>query len=60
LNYTINLEGTNLERADLKRAQHLSLDQLSKVKTLLNAKLDNELLITLKKKSPALFEKPDE
>ena len=50
----VNLEGANLEGA-----QHLSLDQLSIVKTLLNSKLDNELLITLKKKYAALFKVSD-
>jgi uncharacterized protein YjbI with pentapeptide repeats len=54
-----NLEGADLEGADLEGAQHLSIDQLCKVKTLLNAKLDNELLVPLKKKYPALFEKAD-
>ena len=54
-----NLQGANLKGADLEGAQHLSLDQLSTVKTLLNAKLDNELLITLKKKYPALFKVSD-
>ncbi|AKB46387.1 hypothetical protein MSKOL_0610 [Methanosarcina sp. Kolksee] len=54
-----NLEGANLEGANLEGAQHLSLDPLSTVKTLHNAKLDNELLITLKKKCPALFKVSD-
>uniref|UniRef100_UPI003741F970 pentapeptide repeat-containing protein n=1 Tax=Methanosarcina mazei TaxID=2209 RepID=UPI003741F970 len=54
-----NLEGANLEGANLEGAQHLSLDQLSTVKTLRNAKLDNELLTTLKKKYPALFKVSD-
>ena len=53
------LVDANLEMANLIGAQHLSLDQLSKVKTLYNAKLDEELLIPLKEKYPALFEKPD-
>ena len=64
-----NLKGANLERADLKWANlegtylgetyGLSIDQLSKVKTLYNAKIDDELLISLKGKYPALFEVPD-
>jgi BTB/POZ domain-containing protein KCTD9 len=55
-----NLKGANLERADLKWANlegtnlgetyGLSIDQLSKVKTLYNAKIDDELLIPLKEK----------
>jgi hypothetical protein len=36
----------------------LSFDQLSKVKTLYNTKLDEGLLIPLKEKYPALFEVP--
>jgi BTB/POZ domain-containing protein KCTD9 len=52
-------EGANLQRADLERAQHLSVYQLSKVKTLHATKLDEELLISLKEKYPALFEKPE-
>lgn len=56
-----DLKMANLERADFKGAQHLSLDQLSKVKTLLyDTKLDEEFHIPLKKKYPARFEKPDE
>jgi len=43
----------------LKGLNIYSLDQLSTVKTLLNAKLDNELLMTLKKKYPALFKVSD-
>ena len=54
-----NLKGADLEGANLEGAQHLSLDQLSIVKTLLNSKLDNELLITLKKKYAALFKVSD-
>ena len=53
-----NLEGTNLEKANLEETYGLSIDQLSKVKTLYNAKLDEELLIPLKEKYPALFEEP--
>ncbi len=49
----------NLQGADLQGAQHLSVNQLSKVKTLHATKLDEELLILLKKKYPALFEKPE-
>ncbi len=55
-----NLEGTNLNGAYLKGACSLSIDQLSKVKTLYNAELDKELEKTLREKYPALFEKPDD
>jgi BTB/POZ domain-containing protein KCTD9 len=56
-----NLEGadlkmSNLERAHLEGAHDLSLDQLSKVKTPDDTKLDEEILISLKEKYPALFE----
>lgn len=54
-----NLEGANLQGADLREARNLSLDQLSKVKTLYNTKLDKELLIPLKENYPALFDKPE-
>ena len=61
----VNLKGTNLKEANLSKAnlsgaKHLTYDQLSKVKTLYNAKLDDELLIPLKEKYPALFEKPEQ
>ena len=51
-----NLEEANLELAFLGKAYGLSLDQLSKVKTLYNAKLDDKFLIPLKEKYHALFE----
>ena len=54
-----DLRGANLKGADLKGARNLSFDQLSKVKTLYDIKLDNELLLPLKKKYPALFEVPE-
>jgi uncharacterized protein YjbI with pentapeptide repeats len=59
-----NLPGSSLQGADfqwsnLYRAKNLSLDQLSKVKTLHGVKLDEELLIALKEKYPALLEKPE-
>ena len=57
-----NLEGANLQEANLEgaflgEAYGLSIDQLSKVKTLYKVKLDKELSIPLKEKYPALFEK---
>src|SRR5665647_2362711 len=51
-----HLEGADIKWAHLKGALGLSIDQLSKVKTLYNAKLDEELLILLKERYPALFE----
>jgi len=53
-----NLKGADFEGANLKEVDELTIDQLSKVKTLYNAKLDDELFIPLKEKYPALFEKP--
>jgi len=55
-----NLQGANFEGANLRETHYLTFDQLSKVKTLHNTKLDEEVLITLKKKYPTLFEKLDE
>jgi hypothetical protein len=54
-----NLKSANLEGADLEGARNLSLDQLSKVKTLYNAELDEDLRRQLEEEYPALFEKPD-
>jgi hypothetical protein len=45
----------DLEGADLIGAHHLTIDQLSKVKTLRNAKLDKELLQQLRRKYPSLL-----
>lgn len=55
-----NLTGANLEYAELRKTHNLSIDQLSKVKTLYRAELDEELEIPLREKYPALFDKPDE
>lgn len=53
-----SLEGTDLQKANLKGAKNLTVDQLSKVKTLYKAKLDSELEIPLREKYAALFEAP--
>ncbi len=45
-----NLEGANLEETNPKGAYKLTIEQLSKVKTLSDAKLDEELLNSLRKK----------
>jgi uncharacterized protein YjbI with pentapeptide repeats len=50
-----NLEGAIFEGANLKGAINLSIDQLSKVKTLSNAKLDDELLNLLREEHACLF-----
>jgi len=52
-----NFKEVNLEGAQIICPEYLSFDQLSKVKTLYNTKLD-EYYIPLKKKCPALFENP--
>jgi hypothetical protein len=62
----LTLKGLTLKGLILKRLTLRGLilkrllDQLSKVKTLHNAKLDEELLISLREKYPALFEVPPE
>jgi uncharacterized protein YjbI with pentapeptide repeats len=54
-----NLQGANFVGTNLEGAQDLSFFQLSKVKTLYNAKLDEELLMLLKEEYLALFEEPE-
>jgi hypothetical protein len=46
---------TDLEGANLTGAFNLSIDQLSKVRTFYNVKLDEEFLIQLKEEFPFLF-----
>jgi hypothetical protein len=53
-----DLSFANLYWVDLKGALNLTVDQLSKVKTLRHAELDEELERPLREKYPALFEKP--
>ena len=52
------LEGADFEVANLKGVNGLTINQLSKVKTLHNIKLYEKLLIPLRENYPALFEKP--
>jgi hypothetical protein len=54
------LEEAKFEGANLEGAKNLTIDQLSKAKTLYDTKIDDQLLIPLKEKYPALFEKPNE
>ncbi len=54
------LKGADLKRTYLKGAKNLSIEQLSKVKTPYDTKLDEKLLIQLKKKYTVLFEEPNE
>ncbi len=53
-----NLFNANLSRTNLKRTKNLTIGQLSKVKTLYDAILDEELEKSLKGMHPTLFEKP--
>lgn len=48
----------SLEGMNLIEAKNLTVDQLSKVKTLYDAELDPELEMPLREKYPALFEEP--
>ncbi len=51
---------TNLQEAELRETIGLTVEQLSKVKTLYNAKLDPDLEKEIKEKYPHLLEKPKE
>jgi hypothetical protein len=55
-----DLSGANLQEAYLKEAKNLTIEQLSKVKTLYKAQLDSELREKLKKSYPHLLEAPKE
>ncbi|WP_410507230.1 pentapeptide repeat-containing protein [Methanosarcina hadiensis] len=57
-----NLEGANFEGANLKKVKNLTIDQLSKVKTLYKAELDPELEAELRAKgySHLLDDEPDD
>jgi len=52
-----NLEGANLEGAKFREAHYLTFDQLSKVKTLYDAKLNAELLNSLRTEYAHLFKR---
>ncbi len=61
--YKANLQEANLmvadfRGADLRETQYLTIKQLSKVKTLYNAKLDPDLMEQVKYKYPQLLNKP--
>ena len=56
----VNLKRADLGRANLRGAKGLTLEQLSKVKTLYRAELDQELEKHIKEKNPHLLEKPKE
>jgi uncharacterized protein YjbI with pentapeptide repeats len=50
----------NLRNSDLSRAKNLTIEQLSKVKTLYKAKIDPDLMEQVKKCCPHLLEEPKE
>jgi uncharacterized protein YjbI with pentapeptide repeats len=54
-----NLKNANLLYANLIEAKFLTIEQLSKVKTLYETELDSNLLKQVKEKYPHLLEKPD-
>ncbi|WP_141241745.1 pentapeptide repeat-containing protein, partial [Methanosarcina spelaei] len=53
------LKGADLRVADLRGAFGLSPGELSKVKTLYKAELDDELRLPLEQEYPTLFNEPD-
>jgi uncharacterized protein YjbI with pentapeptide repeats len=53
-----NFEGANFEGANLRETKQLTIEQLSKVKTLYKAELDPELEKQIKKKYPHLLKEP--
>ena len=53
-----NLDGANLEGANLWGVHGLTIEQLSKVKSLYDAKLDPVLMQQVKEKYPHLLEEP--
>ena len=56
---SVNLDGANLEGAYLEKARNLTIEQLSKVKTLYEVKnLIPKLMDQIKEKYPHLLEKP--
>lgn len=58
--FEANLSEADLSGADLKRAKNITLDQLSRVRTLYQAELDEQLEKLLRAKYPALFDEPKE
>jgi uncharacterized protein YjbI with pentapeptide repeats len=53
-----NLRNANLSGANLTQVKNLSINKLSKVKTLYKVKLDPELMEQVKDKYPHLLEEP--
>lgn len=55
-----NLQDAELRAANLEKVENLTFEQLSKAKSLYQAKLDPELMKQVKEKYPHLLEKPVE
>jgi hypothetical protein len=55
-----DLEEANLEEAYLEKTEELTIEQISQVRTLYQAKLDSELEKQIKEQYPHLLEKPKE
>jgi hypothetical protein len=53
------LQEANLRGADVRAARHLTVEQLSTVKTLLDAQLDPRLQAEIRQQYPYLLERPD-
>ena len=53
-----HLQGANLQGVDLRKAKNITIEQLSKVKTLYKAKLDPEIEEQIREKCPHLLEEP--
>jgi hypothetical protein len=58
--FNANLQGTNIKAVNLQAAKNLEVQQLSKVKTLYQVKLDLNIEKEVKENYPHLLEKPKE
>jgi hypothetical protein len=56
--FAARLEGADLQRAQLEGAKFLTVEQLSRVKTLYEARLDRHLFEQIQQQYPHLLEKP--
>jgi uncharacterized protein YjbI with pentapeptide repeats len=55
-----NLRGVNWAKANLEGVKRISIDQLSRVETLFEARLDRELKEQIAKEHPRLLEHPED
>jgi hypothetical protein len=58
--FNANLQGTNIKAVNLQAAKNLEVQQLSKVKTVYQVKLDLNIEKEVKENYPHLLEKPKE